>query len=119
MSNRRLTLLVLSGLICLMPTIVMAQQPTDSPRHAFFPPELQVSDPNIRRLLDSIETLAASGKFTDCLPIYVDALGVATKDRSLADRGIVEDKFAAYYFRQGKIEDAKSQWVNSLSTVNG
>ena len=55
------------------------------------------------------------GKYADCPPYFAKAIELATKDKSLADRGIVEDKFAAYYFTQGSLDDAKSQWIRSLS----
>ncbi len=43
------------------------------------------------------------------------ALEFSTKQKSPSDRAIIEDKFAVYYFTQGKLEGAKVQWLNALS----
>lgn len=81
----------------------------------YVPPELQVADPNVKAYLDSAEQSTKLGNDGDCLTSLQKALELATKEKSVADRGIVENKLAVYYFAQGKLEDAKSLWVNSLS----
>jgi tetratricopeptide (TPR) repeat protein len=79
------------------------------------PPELRVTDPGVKALLDSAEKSAKLGNYGECLAALQKALELATKQRFVADKAIVEDKVAVYYFTQGKLEDAKSQWLSSLS----
>ena len=112
---RPIFLVLVSLLICLTPRALYGQQPVDLPQPSSGPSELQASDPNIKRLLDSIESSEAAGKYADCPAYFTQALELATKQRSFADRGVVEERFATFYFVQGRVEDAKSQWVNSLS----
>ncbi len=81
----------------------------------YVPPELQVAEPDVKAYLDSAERSAELGNDAECLTFLQRALELATKEKSVADRGIVEDRFAVYYFTQGNIETAKSHWVNSLS----
>ena len=98
-----------------LPTFGAGQLTPGPPHRSDIPSELQVSDPNIKRILDDVDSSTALGKRADCPPYFARAIDLATRDKSLADRGIVEDKFAAYYFTQGKLDDAKSQWIRSLS----
>jgi tetratricopeptide (TPR) repeat protein len=88
--------------------------PTAAPQK-YVPPELQAVDPNVKAYLDSTENSAKLGNDGECLTSLQKALELATKQKSLADKGLVEDTLAVYYFTQGKLEDAKSQWVNPLS----
>lgn len=103
-------------LFSLAPCAIATLETSPATAHQrYVPPELQVADPNVRASLDSAEQLAKLGNDGECLTSLQKALELATKEKSLGDRGIVEDKLAVYYFMQGKLEDAKSQWVNSLS----
>jgi tetratricopeptide (TPR) repeat protein len=95
--------------------IAAAQTPPITTPERYVPPELQVADLNVKAYLDSAEKSAKLGNDGECLTSLQKALELATKQKSLADKGIVEDKLAVYYFTQGKLENAKSQWVNSLS----
>jgi tetratricopeptide (TPR) repeat protein len=90
-------------------------QSSDVLQQAYVPPELQVTDPDVKALLDSAEKSAKLGNYGEYLISLQKAFDLATKQKSLPDRGIVEDKIAVYYFTQGKLEDAKSQWLNSLT----
>ncbi|MGA9414186.1 MAG: hypothetical protein WBV60_05800 [Terriglobales bacterium] len=90
-----------------------ASQPATHQKYV--PPELQVADPNVKAYLDSAEKAAELGNDGECLTSLQKALELATKRESLADKGIVETRLGVYYFAQGKVEDAKSQWANSLS----
>jgi len=100
----------------LSPLAIAAAQtsPTTTPQR-YVPPELQIADPNVKAYLDSADKSAKLGNDGECLTSLQKALELATKQKSLADKGIVEDGLAVYYFTQGKLEDARSQWVNSLS----
>lgn len=91
------------------------QTPPGTARQRYVPPELQVRDRNVQALLDSAETSAKLGNDGECLKFLQEALELATKQKSLADMAIVEGTFAVYYFQQGRLDDAKSQWLNSLS----
>jgi CHAT domain-containing protein/ATP/maltotriose-dependent transcriptional regulator MalT len=97
------------------PIAIAAAQTAPTAHQNYVPPELQVADPNVKAYLDSAEKSAKLGNDGESLTSLQKALELATKEKFLADRGIVEDKLAVYYFTQGKLEDAKSQWVNSLS----
>ena len=81
----------------------------------YVPPELQVSDSNIKALLDAAQKSAKLGNYSESLTSLQKALQLAKKQKSLGDRAIVEDWFALYYFTQGRVEDAKVQWLNALS----
>ena len=94
---------------------VMATADPEAPHHAYVPPELQVADPEIKALLESAENSAKLGNYGEVLAPLEKALELATKLNAVADRAIVEDHLAVYYFTQGKLEDAKSQWLKSLS----
>src|SRR5713226_2111198 len=94
---------------------IAGPQAPPTPHQAYVPSELQVADPNVKASLDSAEKSAKLGNYGECFTSLQKALELATKQRSVSDRAIVEDKFAVYYFTQGKLEDAKSQWLNSLS----
>ncbi len=76
---------------------------------------MQVVNPDVKSLLDSAEKSAKSGNYGECSSALQKALDLAIEQKSLSDRAIVEDKLAVYYFTQGKVEEAKSQWLNSLS----
>jgi CHAT domain-containing protein len=95
--------------------IAGAQTSLTAAPQKYVPPELQVADPNVRTYLDSAEKSARLGNDGECLASLQKALELATKQKSLADKGIVEAGLGVYYFARGKLEDAKSQWVNSLS----
>src|ERR1019366_7587090 len=108
--------LVVVYLFFLSPCATAAPQTSPTTAHQrYVPPELQVADPNVKAYLDSADKSAKLGNDGECLTSLQKALELATKQKSLADKGIVEDGLAVYYFTQGKLEDAKSQWVSSLS----
>ncbi len=66
-------------------------------------------------MLDDAEKLANEGNFTGEFDALHKALEGLTRNGSLGDKAILEDHLAVYYFTQGRLEDAKSQWLNSLS----
>src|ERR1700677_1829506 len=88
--------------------------PTAAPQR-YVPSELQVTDPNVKAYLDSAEKSGKLGNDVECLTTLQKALELATKQKSLVDRGIVEESLAVYYFTQGKLEDSKTQCVYALS----
>ena len=96
-------------------TEASGQVPPVAPSQRYVPPELQVVDASIRAFLDSSEKSANLGNYRECLASLQKALDLAGKQKSTADKAIVEDKFAVYYFTQGKLEEARIQWINSLS----
>jgi CHAT domain-containing protein len=89
--------------------------PQTTAHQDYVPPELLVTDPNVKAALESADKSGKLGQYGECLKFLQKALELATSQKALADRAIVEDKFAVYYFTQGKLEDAKAQWINSLS----
>jgi CHAT domain-containing protein len=113
-STRRFNLpLVLVVGVVLIPLLCVLD--FASAANNYVPPELQVADSNIKAFLDSAEKSSKLGEYDDCRTFLEKALELATKQRSVADKAIVEDVLGAYYFAQGKLEGAKSQWLNSLS----
>ena len=78
-------------------------------------PEFQVSDPEVRILLDSAETSASEGKYSEGTQSLQKALARCVASGLPADKAIVEDVLASTYFSQGHLEDAKKQWANALS----
>src|ERR1019366_4701802 len=110
---------ILAFVVCLFSlspcAIAAPERSPTTPHQRYVPPELQVVDPNVKAYLDSAEESAKLGNDGECLTSLQKALELATKQKSLADKGIVEARLGVYYFTQGKLEDAKSQWVSSLS----
>src|SRR6266852_8165813 len=107
-----------AGAVCIVLfslCLLARSQSSGPPRQAYVPPELQVSNPDVKALVDSADKSAKLGNYGESLPFLQKALGLAMKQKSLADRAIIEDTLAVYYFAQGKLDDAKSQWLNALS----
>jgi tetratricopeptide (TPR) repeat protein len=112
---RFLTLVVVFFLLLPPHAVASPQTSSATAPRVYVPPELQVADPNVKALLDSADKSATLGNYGECLSFLQLALKLATKQKSLADRAVVEDTLAVYYFQQGRLEEAKSQWLNSLS----
>jgi integrase len=76
---------------------------------------MQASDPSVKKLLDSARESAKLGAYSECLASLQRALEVAAKQNLSGDKAIVEDNLGVYYIAQGRLEEAKAQWRNSLS----
>jgi len=83
--------------------------------HRYVPPELQISDPEVKALVDSVEKMQQEGKYSESFHELQKALDLSVSRGSLADKGLIEAKLGATYFLQGRLEDARQQWVNSIS----
>ena len=55
------------------------------------------------------------GSFSKQTQLLEDALAQCSNRGLVADKAIVEDNLAVTYFEKGKLEDAKTQWLNALS----
>ena len=116
-NRKHFAFLVLTSLICCLfssSRAIVASPSPDTPR-AYIPTEMQVIDPSVKALMDSADTSTKLGKYRECPALFQQAIELATRQKSAGDRAIVEDKFAVYYFSQGNLEGAKSQWLVSLS----
>jgi len=112
---RRLNLRLFAACLLIFPATLSAYPQARSPLRAHVPPELKVTDASVERFLDAADQAANLGKYGECLTSLQRALEFTTKKRLLGDKAIVEGRLAVYYFAHGKLEDAKSQWLNSLS----
>src|ERR1035438_2066659 len=87
--------LVVAYLFLLSPRAIAAPETSPTTAHqSYVPPELQVADPSVKAYLDSAEKSAKLGNDGECLTFLQKALELATKQRSPADKGIVEDTLA-------------------------
>jgi CHAT domain-containing protein len=74
-----------------------------------------VANSELKSLLDAANHSADLGNYEECFATLQTALDFSTRRNSLGDKAIVEDHLAVAYFTQGKLNDAKSQWLSSLS----
>jgi len=84
-------------------------------KKAYSPPELQLSDPDIKALQESASNAASEGRYSEAIGLLQKALLQCTNKGLTADRGIIEDTLASAYFSQGKLQDARDLWANALS----
>src|SRR5438093_1150776 len=103
--------LAVCALLFLLSFWGFSQEPISTPR--YIPPELQVSDPTVKGLLDEATKKTSDGDFTGSFGALQKALELARNHPSAGDKAIIEDLMGVYYFSQGRIEDAKTQWFNS------
>ncbi len=81
----------------------------------YVPPELQASEPEIKAYIELADKSARSGNYPGAFQQLQQALDVCTRKELLSDRALIEAKLGAAYFVQGKLEDARQQWLNSFS----
>lgn len=105
---------VISCVILLASTLTLCQQ-NSGLSHPYTPPEFRPSDSGIQALLDSAFKAAQDGDFAKQIELLQNALARCANKGLVSDKAIVEDNLAAAYFAQGKLEDAKKQWVNAIS----
>jgi hypothetical protein len=98
-----------------LPLLGVAADPPASEPTRYIPAELQATDPTVRTLLDAADQSSKLGNLADCSAALQKALEFTTRQKSLGDRAIVEVRLGGYFFTQGKLEDAKSQWLKSLA----
>jgi hypothetical protein len=109
-------LLVFFSCLVLTPSVIaIAETASTNAQPRYIPPELQVSDPNVRALLDSAKESADLGNDGEYLSSLQKALEASVQQKSVGDKAIIEANLGSYYFAQGKLEDARSEWVKSLS----
>jgi CHAT domain-containing protein len=114
MIRSTVTSFVTCAILLLWTCPVYAQvQASAQPNHV--PPELQVSDPGVKRLLDQAEEYAKVRKYDEYRRALEEALEICTKQESVFDRGIVEDHFGVYYFVLGDLDAAQAHWHRSLA----
>ena len=101
--------------LLLSPCAVGTSQSLAEPRQRYVPPEMLVANSELKSLLDAANHSADLGNYEECFATLQRALDFSTRQNSLGDKAIVEDHLAVAYFTQGKINDAKSQWLSSLS----
>ncbi len=78
------------------------------------PPELQASDPDVKAYLDSAKKLQQDGDYAGVFQQLQKALVLCTQKGLLADKALLEAKLAVAYFVQGKLEDAKQQFLSAF-----
>lgn len=108
-------LLSLVWILLLSSCAVGTSQSSVGPRQRYVPPEMQPAAPELKSELDAASHSADVGNYEESFATLQKALEFATEQKSAGDKAIVEDHLAVAYFTQGKINDAKSQWLNSLS----
>ena len=90
-------------------------QSSDLPSQPYTPPELQVSDPDVKTLVDSAKKSANLGNYEESLASLRKASEIATKHKATADKAIIEDLLAVYYFTRGRVDEARSHFLEALS----
>ena len=76
---------------------------------------MQIQDPTIKPVVESAEKAAELGHDEECLTSLEKALQLAIKQQSLSDAAIIEDYISVYYFLRGRLDDAKTYSLKSLS----
>jgi tetratricopeptide (TPR) repeat protein len=109
---------VVPRIVCLLLIIASAwsfgQQTAEAPQD-YVPPELQAFDPEVKAYLDSAEKSDQEGNYAESFQQLQKALDLCTRKGLVADRALTEAKLGVALFVQGKLDDAKQQWVRSLS----
>jgi len=82
---------------------------------SYLPPEVQIQDPIIKPIVESAEKAAELGHDEESLTFLENALQLAIKQQSVSDAAIIEDYISVYYFLRGKLDDAKTYSLKSLS----
>src|SRR5229473_1015733 len=86
------------------------------------PPELTASDPAIRSYLDAADKAIEQGSYPEAFQQLKKALDLSTRKGFLADRAILEAKTGSAYAVQGKLTEAKQEFLrgyaDSLRTGN-
>ena len=111
----RYSLVSFVWVLLLSPCAVGTSQSSAEPRQRYVPPEMLVANSELKSLLDAANHSADLGNYEECFATLQRALDFSTRQNSLGDKAIVEDHLAVAYFTQGQINDAKSQWLSSLS----
>jgi CHAT domain-containing protein len=105
--------------LCLLLIVASAwtfgQQQIPEPSQDYVPPEFQASDPEVRAYLDAAEEAVREGNYAGSFQQLQKALDLCTRKGLVADKALIEARLGAAFFLQGKLDDAKQQWVRSLS----
>ena len=101
--------------IALSSNSVVWPQASPTPGSSYLPPEVQIQDPIIKPIVESAEKAAELGHDEECLTSLEKALQLAIKQQSLSDAAIIEDYISVYYFLRGRLDDAKTYSLKSLS----
>jgi CHAT domain-containing protein/tetratricopeptide (TPR) repeat protein len=109
------TLAIVACALTLVVNFAARSQTPPASSQSYLPPEAQIADPNINSILDSAPKAVELGHYEEYLPLLQKALEVASKKQSHSDAAIIEDRIAVYYFIQGKLDDAKTYLLKSLS----
>jgi CHAT domain-containing protein/tetratricopeptide (TPR) repeat protein len=111
-SKPRLTVVGMLALLLIAPKSILAQGATPA---EYVPPELQVSDVDVKAFVDSGSQAARNGSYDELVSQLQRALELCVKKGFVADKAIVEEDVAAAYFAQGKLDEAKKHWLSALS----
>lgn len=106
--------LVATIAILLVSTGSLCQQPPP-PSERYIPPEFRPSDPGIQNLIDSASKAATEGQYSERTKLLQQALTQCAAKSIVADKAIVEDDLGSAYFMEGRLDDARTQWINALS----
>ncbi len=101
--------------IILVSALCAGQANNSSISEQYVPAEFQASDPEIKKLLDAALKSAAEGKYTERTHQLQKALALCSQKALVADKAIVEDSLGVAYFTEGNLDEAKKQWLASLS----
>lgn len=110
----RITFSVICCLL-LISSIEAVGQQTSTPQQEYVPPELQVSDSQVKAYLDSFDKLSSNGDYIQAFQQLQKALDLCTAKGFVADKALVEARLGGAYFVQGKLTDAKKLWLDSFS----
>jgi len=81
----------------------------------YVPDEFQVSDSEVKALIDSATESAAHGNYSERTQSLQKALARCEEKKFIADKAIVEDLLGIASASDGKVEEARRQWANALS----
>jgi tetratricopeptide (TPR) repeat protein len=96
-------------------SVPAAAQQSSGSSPDYVPAELQASESEIKAYVDSTEKLAKEGNYPEVLVQLQKAIDLCVRKGFLADKALLEAKLGSDLFLQGKLEDAKKQWISAFS----
>jgi CHAT domain-containing protein len=100
-------------LLVLLGAIVVPASGLDS--KDYVPPELQVSDAQVKASVDAAEKLGEQGKYSEAFQQLQTALKAADSKRLVGEKALIEAKLGSSYFVLGKVPEAKQQFLSALA----
>ncbi|MFB3917467.1 MAG: CHAT domain-containing protein [Terriglobales bacterium] len=88
---------------------------SDEQKHTrFVPPEMQVSDNELRTLVESVRQQSGCGSLDHSISVLHKAQELASSRKLISDRALIEDALGGLYFANGKLNDARQMFQSAF-----